>query len=114
MDDPPPGWAERSARRIVAALLDDDIVVAGLDRIWPPDDLEFGRSLVEHELALMAHGYGASEATLRLTVIRVAREALRIRAAIARLDEPAVREAIESAGPPPDPSDRSFRRDAGG
>ncbi|HEX5249067.1 MAG TPA: hypothetical protein VFW14_05325 [Gaiellales bacterium] len=73
--------------------------MATLARLCPSDHAEFERWLVDHELALMKNGFAAPEATLRLTVIRVAREALQLRAEIARLEEVAPPTEYNSRAP---------------
>jgi len=80
-------WVQAAACRRVAALLDAGNVAACRVPVGPLSDLEFAGALACYELELIAAGDDAVRISLQMAVMRTARDALRVCAAIDALPE---------------------------
>ena len=80
-------WVQAAACRRVAALLDAGNVAACRVSVGPLSDLEFAEALACYELELIAADHDAVRISLQMAVMRTARDALRVCAAIDALPE---------------------------
>ena len=80
-------WVQAAACRLVAALFDAGNVAACRVPVRPLSDLEFADVLVSCELDLIAAGDDPVRISLQMAVMRTARDALRVCAAIDALPE---------------------------
>lgn len=90
-------WVQAAACRIVAALFDAGNVAACRVPVGPLSDLEFADALACCELELIAAGDDPVRILLQMAVMRTARDALRVCAAIDALPEASSREQSLSA-----------------
>jgi hypothetical protein len=86
-------WVQAAACRMVAALFDAGNVVACRVPVGRLSDLEFAEALVCCELELIAAGDDPVRISLQMAVMRTARDALRLCAAIDALPEALSRQA---------------------
>jgi len=86
-------WVQAAACRMVAALFDAGNVAACRVPLGPLSDLEFADALACRELELMAAGDDPVRISLQMAVMRTARDALRVCAAIDGLPQASSREA---------------------
>lgn len=80
-------WVQAAACRRVAALFDAGNVAACRVSVGPLSDLEFAEALACYELELIAAGDDPVRISLQMAVMRTARDALRVCAAIDALPE---------------------------
>lgn len=80
-------WVQAAACRRVAALLDAGNVAACRVSVGPLSDREFAEALACYELELIAADHDAVRISLQMAVMRTARDALRVCAAIDALPE---------------------------
>jgi hypothetical protein len=80
-------WVQAAACRIVAALFDAGNVAACRVPVGRLSDLEFAEALLRCELELIAAGDDPVRISLQMAVMRTARDALRVCAAIDALPE---------------------------
>jgi hypothetical protein len=86
-------WVQAAACRMVAALFDAGNVAACRVPVGPLSDLEFADALACCELELIAAGDDPVRISLQVAVMRTARDALRVCAAIDPLPEASPRPA---------------------
>jgi hypothetical protein len=86
-------WVQAAACRMVAALLDAGNVTASGVPVGPLSDLEFTEALACCELELTAAGDDPVRISLQMAVMRTARDALCVCAAIDALPEASSRPA---------------------
>ena len=86
-------WVQAAACRMVAALFDAANVAACRVPVGPLSDLEFADALACRELELIAAGDDPVRIALQMAVMRTARDALRVCAAIDALPEARLRPA---------------------
>jgi hypothetical protein len=86
-------WVRAAACRTVGAMFDAGNVTASRVPVGPLSDLEFADALVCCELELMAAGDDPIRISLHMAVMRTARDALRVCAAIDALPEAPSRSA---------------------
>ena len=80
-------WVQAAACRMVAALFAAGNVAGWRVPVGPLNDLEFADALVCCELELIAAGDDPIRVSLQMAVLRTARDALRVCAAIDALPE---------------------------
>jgi hypothetical protein len=80
-------WVQAAACRRVAALFDAGNVAACRVPVGPLSDLEFAEALACYELELIAAGDDEVRISLQMAVMRTAKDALRVCAAIDALPE---------------------------